>query len=345
MHPAVRTANLTALILPFVAFVVAVVLLWNRLVGWSDLAIFAFMYFITLIGITVGFHRLFTHHAFEARAPVRIGLAALGSMAVQGPVIGWVADHRKHHAFTDDDGDPHSPHGHGTGIRGALSGLLWAHMGWLLTEDGRADQNRFAPDLVEDRGISAVNALFLPLVLLGLAIPFGLGWLITGTIAGALTALLWGGLVRLFLAHHMTWSVNSICHYFGHRRFQTADQSTNVWWLSLASMGESWHHNHHAFPRSAFHGLRRWEVDVGAVVIRVLERLGLVWNVVRIGADRQLEREHAGVPRQVRLEADEEPAAPGSPSPVEPSVPISGEPLGSSQRREPATVASPRTGD
>ena len=310
MHPAVRTANLIVLILPFVAFIAAIVLLWNRLVGWSDLAIFVVMYLGTVMGVTVGFHRMFTHRAFEARAPLRISLAALGSLAVQGPVIGWVADHRKHHAFTDEEGDPHSPHGHGSGIRGALSGLLWAHMGWLLTEDGRAERKRYAPELVEDRGIRTVNALFPLFVLLSVAIPFGLGWLITGTLAGAATAGLWGGLVRLFLVHHMTWSINSICHYFGQRRFDTDDQSTNVWWLSLPSMGESWHHNHHAFPRSASHGLRRWELDVSAAVIRMLERVGLVWNVVRIQPERQLEQEQAAS-RQVQLDSEEAPAHQG----------------------------------
>ena len=178
-------------------------------------------------------------------------------MAVQGPVINWVADHRKHHAHTDEEGDPHSPHvGAGKGVKGAVRGLLHAHVGWLLTEHGRAERAKYARDLVEDRGMRVVDKGFVGWVLLGLALPAALGWLITGSYTGALTGLLWGGLVRVFLLHHVTWSINSVCHFFGRRRFATEDKSTNVWWLALPSFGEAWHHNHHAFPRSATHGLR-----------------------------------------------------------------------------------------
>ncbi len=283
-----RYANLTAVILPFAAFAAAIVLLWNSLVGWTDLAIFAFMYLTTALGVTVGYHRLLTHRAFDAPKPVQYVLAGIGQMSVQGSVIDWVSDHRKHHAFTDEEGDPHSPHaGHEGGLRGALRGLYHAHMGWLFHLQGRARPHKFAKELLEDRGMKWISRNFLVLVGLSLLIPFVLGFAITGGLAGALTGLLWGGLVRVFLLHHVTWSINSICHFFGRRRFQTEDQSTNVFWLALPSFGESWHHNHHAFPRSAFHGLRWWEVDPGGMVIRAMKRLGLAWNVVQIAPERQ----------------------------------------------------------
>jgi stearoyl-CoA desaturase (Delta-9 desaturase) len=286
-----RRVNLAAVVVPFIAFLAAIVVLWNRAVGWTDLAILAVMYLATAVGITVGYHRLFTHRAFDTVAPIRYGLAVLGSMAVQGPVLDWVADHRKHHAFTDEEEDPHSPHGHGSGLKGALHGLLYAHMGWLLETQGTATKRRYARDLLADPGIRAISRAFPLIILLGLAIPFALGYLLTGTLAGALTGLLWGGAVRIFLVHHVTWSINSVCHFFGTRRYDTDDMSTNVFWLALPSLGESWHHNHHAFPRSARHGLRWWEIDVSALVIAGLEKLGLARNVVRIDESRVRERE------------------------------------------------------
>jgi stearoyl-CoA desaturase (Delta-9 desaturase) len=212
-------------------------------------------------------------------------------MAVQGPVISWVADHRKHHAHTDEEGDPHSPHvGHPGGVRGVLSGLWHAHSGWLMSTQGRADWKRYAPDLYEDPGMRTIARRFVPLVLASLAIPALAGYAVSGTLAGAATGLLWGGLVRIFFVHHITWSVNSVCHYFGTRRFDTDDRSTNVFWLALPSLGESWHHNHHAFPRSAVHGLRKREIDPSAVIIGTMEKLGLAWNVVRISPERQAQR-------------------------------------------------------
>jgi stearoyl-CoA desaturase (Delta-9 desaturase) len=290
MSPTHRALNLTGVLLPFLAFVVAVVLLWHELVDWSDLAVLAIMYVITGYGVTLGFHRLLTHRSFQTYRPVEYTLAALGSMAVQGPVMSWVADHRKHHAHTDKDGDPHSPHGHGGGVRGALAGLWYAHMGWLFDRAGQAAHERYAKDLIEDPGMRAIHSTFLLWVLMGLALPFGLGWLIGGTVADGLTGALWGGFVRIFLLHHVTWSINSVCHFFGTRRFALDDHSTNVFWLALLSFGESWHHNHHAFPRSAMHGLRWWEVDPTAWVVRALKRLRLAWNVVEITPERQAQK-------------------------------------------------------
>ena len=286
-----KFANLGAVVLPFIATLAAIVLLWNRLVSARDLEIAAVMYLLTAIGITVGFHRLLTHRSFQTSKPVEYIFAVLGSMAVQGPAISWVADHRKHHAHTDEEGDPHSPHvGHDGGVRGVLSGLWHAHSGWLMSTQGRADWKRYAADLYEDRGMRTISRQFVPLVLATLAIPALAGFIVSGTLVGAATGLLWGGLVRILFVHHVTWSVNSVCHYFGTRRFNTDDRSTNVFWLALPSLGESWHHNHHAFPRSAVHGLRRWEIDPSALIIGVMEKLGLAWNVVRISPERQAQR-------------------------------------------------------
>jgi stearoyl-CoA desaturase (Delta-9 desaturase) len=280
-----RRANLAAVLLPFVAFVAAVVLFWGGAVDVIDLGLFLGMYVITALGITVGFHRLLTHRAFQAPPRVERGLAIIGSMAVQGPVIEWVADHRKHHAHTDEEGDPHSPHvGHGAGLKG----LLHAHVGWLLENQGQASARKYAPDLKEDPKMRKVSKNFPLWILLGLAIPTVLGALLHGEwVTGALRGLLWGGLVRIFFVHHVTWSVNSVCHFFGRRRFDVEDHSTNVAWLAIPSLGEAWHHNHHAFPRSAEHGLRAWELDPSALVIRAMERVGLAWNVVRISPERQ----------------------------------------------------------
>ena len=283
-----RHANLAAVVVPFIAFVVAVVLLWNKAVGVIDLAIMFVLYVVTGFGITVGYHRLLTHRAFQTSKPVEYAFAVAGSMAVEGPVIAWVADHRKHHAHADVEGDPHSPHvGHGSGLRG-----LWhAHAGWLMKTQGDADFRKYAPDLVEDKGMRWISRNFLWLVALGLLIPFVAGFVLHGfSLTAALWTLLWAGFVRIFFIHHVTWSINSICHFFGRRRFDLEDHSTNVAWLALPSFGESWHHNHHAFPRSAPHGLRRRELDPSAMLIWTLEKLGIAKNVVRIAPERQAQK-------------------------------------------------------
>src|SRR4051812_48445274 len=287
-----RYANLTAVVLPFVAFVAAVVLLWNSYVGVSDLVAFAVMYLIAGFGVTVGFHRLLTHRAFQTHKPIEYGFAIAGMMSVQGPVVDWVADHRKHHAHADEEGDPHSPHVQfGEGWMGALKGLFHAHMGWLFSEHGQAERRKYAKDLVEDRGMRRINRRFHWWVLLGLAMGSLIGFVLGGfTLKAALTGLLWGGFVRIFLQHHVTWSINSVCHFFGRRRFDVEDESTNVFWLAVPSLGEAWHHNHHAFPRSARHGLRWWEIDLSAALIGGLEKLGLAWNVTKIAPERQAQK-------------------------------------------------------
>jgi stearoyl-CoA desaturase (delta-9 desaturase) len=279
-----KAANLTGVVVPFVGVLAAIVLLWNRWVGPADLAVFAVMYLLTAVGITVGFHRLLTHRAFATHAWLERVFAVLGSMSVQGSVMDWVADHRRHHAHTDREGDPHSPHvGHGSG----LAGLWHAHVGWLLETQGQADWRKYAADLYEDPAMRRIGRRFPLIALVSLLIPTLAGLWLDGGVDGALRGLVWGGLVRIFFVHHVTWSVNSVCHFFGSRRFDIDDRSTNVAWLALLSLGESWHHNHHAFPRSAFHGLRRREIDPSGWIIGALARVGLAWNVVRISPERQ----------------------------------------------------------
>jgi stearoyl-CoA desaturase (Delta-9 desaturase) len=297
MTRAHKIVNLIGVSIPPVGLIAAIVLLWNRAVGPLELALMVSLYVVTCLGVTLGYHRMFTHRAFESSRVFRAIIAVLGSMAVEGSVITWVADHRKHHTFTDQEGDPHSPHLAGPGFWGAVKGLWHAHVGWLFETVGTAERERFAADLLKDRALRVIDKLFFLWVGVSFAIPFALGWLIGGGLGAALTALLWGGLVRVFLLHHITWSINSVCHFFGRKRFAIEDESRNVFWLAPFSMGEAWHHNHHAFPTSAFHGLSRWErvADPTGLLIWLLEKLGIVWNVVRISPERQKAKALRGV--------------------------------------------------
>ena len=277
----------TITVIPFVGLGIAAWQAWNHLLHWHDLVVLALVYAVTGLGVTVGFHRHLTHRSFKAHRAVRGTLAALGSAAIEGPVISWVADHRKHHAFSDEEGDPHSPHvGHGGGVGGALRGLFHAHVGWLFIHTQRGSKQRYARDLLADPVVRFVDRTFVLWVGVGLAVPFLLGWLLGGTLAAGLTSLLGGGAVRMLVVHHVTYSINSLCHVFGRQPFATGDESRNLAWLAPFTFGEAWHNNHHAFPTSAVHGLRRGQVDISAAVIRVLERLGLVWDVVRVPPER-----------------------------------------------------------
>jgi stearoyl-CoA desaturase (delta-9 desaturase) len=288
----IATGTITAL--PFIALGIVCWQVWSDLLRWSDVAVFVIMYVLTGLGVTVGFHRHLTHRSFKTSRPVRGLLAVLGSVAIEGPVISWVADHRKHHTYSDQEGDPHSPHvGHGGGFRGALKGLAHAHVGWLFIHTHRGARKRYARDLLDDPVISFVDRTFLWWALGGFAVAFGLGYAIGGTLDAALTGLLWGAGVRMLVVHHVTYSINSLCHFFGRQRFPTEDESRNLFWLALPTFGESWHNNHHAFPTSAFHGMRPWEIDPSALVIRGLEKLGLVWDVVRIDPERQARKAEA----------------------------------------------------
>ncbi len=283
-----RVATGAVTLIPFLGLGALVWQTWANLLHVSDVLVFAILYVATGLGVTVGFHRLFTHRSFATTRPVRALLAVLGSAAVEGPVIAWVADHRKHHAFSDQPGDPHSPHvDHGGGLRGAMRGLLHAHVGWLFIHTQRGAKARYAPDLLADPIVSFVNRTFVVWVAAGLGAAFGLGVAIGGTIQSGLTGLLWGGAIRLLVLHHVTYSINSLCHFFGRRRFATGDESRNLSWLALLSFGESWHNNHHAFPTSAVHGLGRREIDLSSAVIRALEMVGLAWDVVRVSPSRQ----------------------------------------------------------
>lgn len=285
-----RNANIGAVIVPTIAFVVAVVMMWNKSINSLDLAVLVVYYFICAIGVTVGYHRLLTHNAFATHRYTKYGFAVLGSLALQGSVGNWVADHRKHHAFADEDGDPHSPHtGGGTGFGGAMKGLWHAHMGWLWHTYGQADMRKYAPEIVEDPIMKRISIAFPLIAVGGILLPAFVELAIVGTMSAFWHGLIWGGLVRIFIGHHVTWSVNSLCHFHGERRFAVEDHSTNVKWLALFTIGESWHHNHHAFPRAAVQGLKRWEVDLSGYFISALEAVGLAWNVVRISPERQHE--------------------------------------------------------
>jgi stearoyl-CoA desaturase (delta-9 desaturase) len=285
-----RIATGIVTVVPFLALGVVVWQTWQSLLHWHDFVVFGIVYVLTGLGITVGFHRHFTHRAFQTSRPVRAILAILGTAAIEGPITAWVADHRKHHAFSDQEGDPHSPHvDHGKGLRGALRGLLHAHVGWLFVHTQRANKERYAPDLIADPLIRFIDRTTLLWIALGLAVPFGLGYLLGGTLIAGLTGLLWGGAMRILLLHHVTYSINSLCHFFGRRRFETGDQSRNLAWLAPLTFGEAWHNNHHAFPTSAAHGMRWTEraLDPSALAIGAMERLGLVWDVVKISPERQ----------------------------------------------------------
>ncbi len=274
-------------VVPILSVLLVAWQLWARILGWNDIFVFVLLYVLTGLGVTVGFHRLFTHRSFKTTRSIRVALAILGSAAIEGPVIAWVANHRKHHAFADREGDPHSPHvDHGHGWGGALRGLVHAHVGWLFIHTHRGRRSRYAPDLLADPGLSWVDRTFPVWAIGGLLAAFGLGWLFGGRLRDGLTGLLWGGAVRVLVLHHVTYSINSLCHFFGRRQFQTGDESRNLAWLALPSFGEAWHNNHHAFPTSAEHGLRRREVDISASVIGALERVGLAWDVVRVSPQR-----------------------------------------------------------
>ena len=253
---------LVVVVLPFLATLFAIALLWQRAVNWTDIALLIAFNVIAGLGVTIGYHRMLTHRSFQPNSVVKFIFLAFGSMAVEGPALQWAATHIKHHAHSDREGDPHSP----------VEGFWHAHMGWMFNRSS-ADPNVYCRNLVKDPMVVFMSSTFVLWVILSLAIPFAIGgW----------TGLLWGGLVRIFFTHHITWSVNSVCHTFGKREFETRDQSRNEWVVGLLAFGEGWHNNHHAFPRSAFHGLHWWQFDLSGYVIWTLERVGLVRDVYRV---------------------------------------------------------------
>ncbi len=280
-----RVINLAAVFLPLVGLVAAGVLLWGVAFSWVYLVLLVVMYSLTAVGITVGYHRLYTHRSFEAPAWVRYIFGALGSMAVQGPVLHWVAEHRRHHQHSDHEGDPHSPHGHGESLWATLKGAWHSHVGWLFRRPSR-ELPRYVKDLRQDRVAVAVSRQFPMWVVLGLLIPAALGGLLTMSWLGVLLGFLWGGLVRVFLVHHVTWSVNSVCHLWGAQPYDCQDESRNNPVVGVLAFGEGWHNNHHAFPTSARHGLKWWQFDASYLLIVAMKSVGLAWNVRVPDSDR-----------------------------------------------------------
>jgi stearoyl-CoA desaturase (delta-9 desaturase) len=280
-----RMMLLLFIAVPFLALIAAVPVAWGWGLGWLDLAIAAVAYLIMGHGITVGFHRYFTHGSFRAKRPLKVALAVAGSMAIEGPVIQWVADHRRHHAFSDREGDPHSPWRYGESIPALTKGLFFAHMGWLFDLE-QTNPRRYAPDLIKDPDIQRISRYFPWLVATSLLLPAVIGGLLSWSWQGIVTAFFWASLVRISLLHHVTWSINSICHTIGQQPFKSRDHSGNVWWLALLSGGESWHNLHHADPTCARHGVLPGQIDSSARVIWIFEKLGWATDVRWPKADR-----------------------------------------------------------
>ncbi len=287
--PVYKTIVLVVVVVPLLATLLAIRLLWERAVHWPDLVLLAVMYSLVALGVTAGYHRMLTHRSFRPNPVVKFLLLVLGSMSLEGPALQWAATHVKHHAQSDKEGDPHSP----------VEGFFHAHVGWVFNGDD-ADPNVYCRNLVNDRMVVFVSRTFFVWAILALVIPFAIGgW----------SGLLWGGLVRIFLTHHVTWSVNSVCHTFGKREYETTDQSRNEWIVGLLAFGEGWHNNHHAFPRSAFHGLHWWQFDFAGYFIWSLERLGLAEDVYRVPPSLMARRSlhaRAALATAAGLPADEE---------------------------------------
>jgi stearoyl-CoA desaturase (delta-9 desaturase) len=272
-------------IVPFLAVLAAIPITWGWGLGWTSAGLALGFYILSGLGITVGFHRYFTHGSFKANRPLKIALAIAGSMAIEGPVIRWVADHRRHHAFSDRDGDPHSPWRYGETVPALMKGLAYAHVGWMFDVE-QTSREKFTPDLLRDRDIAFVDRFFPLWVGISLGAPAVLGGLITWSWWGAFSAFLWASLIRVFLLHHVTWSINSVCHAIGKRPFAARDKSANFWPLAILSFGESWHNMHHADPTSARHGVLRGQLDISARVIRTFEKLGWARDARWPNADR-----------------------------------------------------------
>jgi len=275
-----QIVTVIAVVVPPIGLFSAMGLLWGVAFHPVDAALLIGFYVVCAFGTTIGFHRYFTHKSFEGRTPVKVVLAILGCMTMQGPLTQWVTDHRKHHALSDRDGDPHSPHvGHGDGILAAIRGFVHAHVGWLFTLKGMERGRDYGKDLYEDQLVRTIDRLYMVWVVLTFGLPFAIGYAVGGTWQWGLEGLVWGGLLRVFLYQHATFSVNSICHMFGRRHYRSRDEARNNWLVALLVFGEGWHNNHHAFPASARHGLHRFQIDASWWVIKGLEKLGLVWDV------------------------------------------------------------------
>ena len=273
-----RVLTLIAILVPFAGLILAMALLWERGFSWLELSLFVGMYLATGLGITIGYHRLFAHKSFSTGPVLTATLGILGSMAVEGPLLRWVSFHRCHHQHSDHEGDPHSPHGSGSGVRGAIKGFWNAHVGWIF-KHAAGREKKYTPDLLRSKMIRRISKLFPLWVVLSLLIPTVLGGLISWSWSGALLGFLWGGLARIAFVHHVTWSVNSICHMWGSRPYESHDHSRNNFLVGVLAFGEGWHNNHHGFPTSARHGLKWWQPDLSYGIIWTMSKIGLVWNV------------------------------------------------------------------
>jgi stearoyl-CoA desaturase (delta-9 desaturase) len=284
-----------AVVLPFIGCIAAAILLWRwGFMGWLYVATLVGGWLLSGFGITIGFHRLLTHRSFETYRFVKLFWMAMGALSVEGSPLVWCAVHRRHHELSDLPGDPHSPHLHGEGLWNTLRGLWYAQTGWLFTGFWTSpDLPRYVPDLLADRALVVVDRLYYLWVLASLSLPALIGGLATWSLRGAVLGLLWGGLVRIFITHHITWSINSICHVFGRQDFEAHDHSRNNLLCGLLGLGEGWHNNHHAFPTSARHGLAWWQIDASWLVIRGMEMVGLAWNV-RLPSDRVMLEKRTG---------------------------------------------------
>lgn len=273
-----RIATLAAILLPLIGLLFAILFFWGKAFSWIDLGLLIGMYFATTLGITVGFHRLFVHRSFETTEWIKVTLAILGSMAIQGDLITWVGLHRKHHQHADTAQDPHSPHHHGETIVGWIKGYWHAHIGWLF-DPTPADLERYVKDLLKDKALRRVSKLFPLWIAVSLLLPALIGGIVSQTWLGFWGGLIWGGLVRILLVHHVTWSVNSACHIWGEQTYASDDMSRDNLLFGILALGEGWHNTHHAFPSSARHGLRWFQPDVSYLVIRALGAMGLAWNI------------------------------------------------------------------
>lgn len=287
-----KVINAIGVLLPTVAFVLTVIFSWGHWLSVSAVVVFCIMYLLTGFGVTVGLHRLITHRSFKTYRPLYVMWALLGALALEGPLINWVATHRAHHSFSDHDNDPHSPHGHGDGPIGAVKGLFYAHIGWLLAGKEAPDPSRYAPDLLRDKAMVKLNGSFLLLAVSSLVLIPGLLGLLIGGPGAIGSAVLAGGLLRVFWLHHVTYSINSLCHFVGRKKYSSRDESRNVFWLAPVSLGEAWHNNHHAFPASALHGLSTAErlSDPSGLLIRAMARLHLAWGVVSPSEQRRRQK-------------------------------------------------------
>lgn len=290
----VRVINLLGVLLPFIGIITAITLLWGIAFSWVYLIILFVMYLITGLGITVGYHRYFTHKSFSTPRFMQALLAIFGSMAVEGSVLQWAAVHRSHHQHSDDHDDPHSPHTHGSGLWNSIRGMWHAHMGWIMSSKERAHA-RYVVDLKKDRLVLWMSRLFPLWVLLGLLIPAVLGGLLTMSWSGVLLGFIWGGLVRIFLVHHVTWSINSVCHIWGSRPFKSHDESRNNVVFGVLGLGEGWHNNHHAFPTSARHGLHWWQFDISYLTILGMSKIGLAHSI-RVPSQARIAAKRVGTP-------------------------------------------------